>query len=119
MSLGTDIALSVVTLLDEKGYLRPGIKHKDAHIVPLLGAEIDKDLADMKKDWIKFCTWWGEISHNQHPSLPPTSSYPFADKTFWKCQHPMCLSLVGTIADLSRETDPAATPPVDAPASVS
>lgn len=101
MNLATEIAVHVVTELEQKGYLKQGTRWKDETLLPMVAKVVDDHLSSTRVEFARFCIWWAEIGHSGH--APKETEAPFAPRDFWHCQQPMCLSLVGTIVDLSRE----------------
>lgn len=98
----TELAVAILEKLQHSGYLT-----RDAHKIALTVLKdtelvISTHTAERRKALAGYFTWWGRIAHEDHKESN------VAD--FWLCQHPMCESLVRSIHDFSRETQPAATP---------
>lgn len=101
MNLQTEIAVAVAMMLEADGYLNQGTRYKDAGLIPKMATVIESRIAATREEFARFCIWWADISHADHKPNPFNA--PFAPRDFWHCQHAMCLSLVGTIADLAHE----------------
>ncbi len=102
MNQETRIALGLIHLLEQRGHLAP-TAHKDANLMAALEELVSMEMCDENKTWCKFIEWWGRIGHEPHKINPPPA---FVKDDFWNCQKELCLSLVGTIADLSRPSLP-------------
>lgn len=104
MTLPTDLAIAILTRLEADGYLEKGARFKDASLLPTVAGTIGAYMGEVREEFAKFCIWWADIGHKEHDRK----------MTFWKCDRPMCKSLVETIADLSRqlETTPDALAPL-------
>lgn len=101
MNLQTEMAVAILIKLEADGYLKAGARFKDETLLPKVADIIGACLESTREEFAKFCIWWAEIGHQTHQ--PTEAQAPFAKRDFWHCSNPMCLSLVGTIADLSRE----------------
>lgn len=97
-----DITTAILTELDRCGHLKPSAR-KDASVLLNCQAVVASHLIQERQDMTRFIEWWGQHAHNAYHDVKTNPSDPFVRRDFYSCQNDLCLSLVGTLADLTQD----------------